>query len=217
MCFEIAERWFRKKCVFAGKDEKIMGAYENAKLETRKKIIRSFWELYQTKNIEKITVKDITDASGIYRTTFYLHFSDIYAILEILEEHFLEELRRVGNGSCADARERQQYLIRLTKMLRENSEYLHILVNEQKNPSFAQRYKAEMVKRICASYEIDVASLDERLQIVIQRTISGIANLFFEWVTMKLFTFEELLAILDGYMRDGILHTFSIQIARAGN
>ena len=73
-----------------------MGVYENAKQETRKKIVRSFWKLYKTKEIEKITVKDITDASGIYRTTFYLHFSDIYAILEIIEEKLMKELQQLG-------------------------------------------------------------------------------------------------------------------------
>lgn len=194
-----------------------MGVYENAKLETRKKIVQSFWELYKTTSIDKITVKDITDASGIYRTTFYLHFSDIYAILEIIEEHFLNELLKIGNGPCDTAKERQEYMTQLTEMLRENCEYLHILVNEQKNPNFAQRYKNEMVKRICASYDIDVAQMDERAQIIIQRTLSGIIDLFFEWVDMKLFTFEELIKIIDGYMKDGILHTFSKGMKKSDN
>lgn len=194
-----------------------MGVYENAKLETRKKIVQSFWELYKTTSIDKITVKDITDASGIYRTTFYLHFSDIYAILEIIEEHFLNELLKIGNGPCDTAKERQEYMTQLTEMLRENCEYLHILVNEQKNPNFAQQYKNEMVKRICASYDIDVAQMDERAQIIIQRTLSGIIDLFFEWVDMKLFTFEELIKIIDGYMKDGILHTFSKGMQKSDN
>lgn len=194
-----------------------MGVYENAKLETRKKIVQSFWELYKTTSIDKITVKDITDASGIYRTTFYLHFSDIYAILEIIEEHFLNELLKIGNGPCDTVKERQEYMTQLTEMLRENCEYLHILVNEQKNPNFAQRYKNEMVKRICASYDIDVAQMDERAQIIIQRTLSGIIDLFFEWVDMKLFTFEELIKIIDGYMKDGILHTFSKGMKKSDN
>ena len=184
-----------------------MGVYENAKQETRKKIVRSFWKLYKTKEIEKITVKDITDASGIYRTTFYLHFSDIYAILEIIEEKLMKELQQLGEEPAVTLEERQRYFDKMNQMLRENCEYLHVLMDDQKNPDFAHCYKNEMVRQICRNYEIDLSSLDDRAGIVIQRTISSIMDLFFGWMNTNLFSFEEVIGIIDGYLNYGVLRT----------
>lgn len=192
-----------------------MGVYENAKMETRRKIIQSFWELYKTTNIEKITVKDITDASGIYRTTFYLHFSDIYVILEQIEAYFLEELQRIVDRILQTDAECDQYIEALSKMLRENCDYLHILVHEQKNPGFAEKYKKEMVKCICKIYQIDLQKADERINIMIQKSLSGIIDLFFEWVDTKQFSFEEMINTIDGYMKNGILHTFQKEIEKS--
>lgn len=194
-----------------------MGVYENAKLETRKKIIQSFWELYKTTNIEKITVKDITDASGIYRTTFYLHFSDIYAILERIEEYFLQELHQAGCRMAENKQECRHYMDGLTEMLRTHCDHLNVLVNEQKNPRFAEKYKKEMVNCICLSYQIDLQKLDERARVIIQKTLSSVIDLFFGWVDTKMFSFEEMVAIIDGYMGGGVLDTFQKEINKAGN
>lgn len=42
--------------------------------------------------INKITVRDICDAADINRGTFYLHYQDIYALMEALELEFADEL-----------------------------------------------------------------------------------------------------------------------------
>ena len=72
-----------------------MSTGREPKRGTADRIVREFWKLYKKTNIEKITVKNITDASGIYRTTFYLHFSDVYEVLEDIERKLLEELGRI--------------------------------------------------------------------------------------------------------------------------
>ena len=64
---------------------------------TRERIIRAFWEVNKTKPIDKITVKDITEKTGIYRTTFYRYFQDIYAIVEEFEMSLLEDLQKLEN------------------------------------------------------------------------------------------------------------------------
>lgn len=194
-----------------------MGVYENAKMETRKKIIQSFWELYKTTGIDKITVKDITDASGIYRTTFYLHFSDIYAILEQIEAHFLQELQNVGNKKILGKKDYEQYMYDLSEMLRKNCDHLHVLVNEQKNPIFAEKYKKEMVKCICLSYQIELEQIDDRARIIIQKTLCSIIDLFFGWVDTRIFSFKEMISIIDGYMKKGILHTFFEEMEKSEN
>lgn len=49
----------------------------------------SFWELYSQKSIEKITIREITEKAGIYRSTFYVYFPNVYAVLEEIEDEIM--------------------------------------------------------------------------------------------------------------------------------
>ena len=49
---------------------------------TKRAIQAAFVELLSRKTLDKITVKDITDGTGISRNTFYYHYQDIPALLE---------------------------------------------------------------------------------------------------------------------------------------
>ena len=53
---------------------------------TRKNLIDAFWKLYQTKPIERISVREITDIAGYNRGTFYLYFKDVHDVLEQIED-----------------------------------------------------------------------------------------------------------------------------------
>ncbi len=48
--------------------------------------------LMQTKSIKEITVKELVEEVDINRSTFYLHYSDIYQMLESVEEELMEEI-----------------------------------------------------------------------------------------------------------------------------
>lgn len=45
-------------------------------------IADAFVSLAQRKNADKITVKDLVEACGISRQTFYYHFQDILEVIE---------------------------------------------------------------------------------------------------------------------------------------
>lgn len=49
---------------------------------TKKAIKQSFWKLLDEKPLSKITVRDIVEACGINRNTFYYHFADLPALLD---------------------------------------------------------------------------------------------------------------------------------------
>lgn len=51
---------------------------------TKNKLAASFKELLRRMPMEKITIKDITDLSGVIRPTFYNHFHDKYDMLEYI-------------------------------------------------------------------------------------------------------------------------------------
>ena len=48
---------------------------------TKKALAAAAAEILRKKSLDKITIKEITDACGLTRNTFYYHFEDIYDLL----------------------------------------------------------------------------------------------------------------------------------------
>ena len=72
-----------------------MGTYHAARSKTRSAIIQAFWKLYLQRGISKITVRDITEMTGIHRATFYLYYDSVYAVLDSIKQEQLERLKKV--------------------------------------------------------------------------------------------------------------------------
>lgn len=60
--------------------------------KTKSSIINAFLELRARKTIEKITVKELCEKAIINKSTFYSHFTDIYALSEYMEEQVANEI-----------------------------------------------------------------------------------------------------------------------------
>ena len=64
-------------------------------VQVKPMIAEAFIRLSKQKNIDKITVKDLVEACGISRQTFYYHFQDILEVIEWSMEqafsHLLEQ------------------------------------------------------------------------------------------------------------------------------
>ena len=68
----------------------------NLKLRTKqgKTFINVFCDLYSQKPIGKISIQEIAKQVGYNRSTFYQYFTDIYELLDYVEERVLNPLRR---------------------------------------------------------------------------------------------------------------------------
>ena len=67
---------------------------------TEKAIQETFMKFLNERPLDKITVREITDACGISRNTFYYHYHDIYDLLEKLfaveEERMLADMQDIA-------------------------------------------------------------------------------------------------------------------------
>ena len=57
--------------------------------QTKENLMEAFWQIYCEKRIEKITVKEITMKAGYNRSTFYEYFTDVYDVLEQIENSLI--------------------------------------------------------------------------------------------------------------------------------
>lgn len=70
--------------------------------QTRAKIIDVFLELMAEKKWDKITVKEICGKAAITRGTFYQYFSDIYDLMEQIQDALLEDVTRRYNAISSE-------------------------------------------------------------------------------------------------------------------
>src|SRR5580698_9098786 len=74
---------------------------------TRLLLQQALEKLLETKEFEKISVQDITDAATVNRATFYDHYPDKFALLECMAgSRFNELLSARGvkfDGTCSSA------------------------------------------------------------------------------------------------------------------
>lgn len=93
---------------------------QNRNNTTDQVLADSLKELVLQKQVEKITIKEITDKAGVIRPTFYNHFQDKYELLEwiIREEILAPTYPLIRNGLT-----NQAVLLVFTSLLREKEYY----------------------------------------------------------------------------------------------
>lgn len=63
--------------------------------KTKQALSNSLMELLEVKGLDKITVKELCDHADINKSTFYLHYHDIYDLIEQIEAVTIDELAKV--------------------------------------------------------------------------------------------------------------------------
>ena len=58
---------------------------------TRAMILAGFIQLMQQKPVKDISVRELADLVDINRSTFYLHYTDIYDLLEQTENNLMDQ------------------------------------------------------------------------------------------------------------------------------
>lgn len=114
-----ALRMARVNCIFDCMGEFNMN--DGQKLPVNVSLAQSFKKLACEQPVEKITIKQITDGTGVIRPTFYHHFSDKYGLLEwiLVQDILLPIQPLVENGMINEAMQ-----IIFSKMQKEKDFYM---------------------------------------------------------------------------------------------
>jgi len=95
--------------------------------DTEEKIIKSFWSLMFEKDINTITVTEITKQAAISRSDFYNHYLDKYELLQKQANQYIEEIKIRYRRRFAEM-DIREFLSELTDYIIEEKEKLNILI-----------------------------------------------------------------------------------------
>ncbi len=118
---------------------------------TKALLLEGLMHLMETKDIKDISVKELSDLVDINRSTFYLHYNDIYDMLEQIEnELFLEFNAILDRTICREFQpdSAQTTLFEIFSFLERHRDVTKTIIGPHGDLSFVNRMKNLVKERI---------------------------------------------------------------------
>ena len=156
---------------------------------TKAEIQQAFWRLYASQPIEAITVQKVCDTAGYNRGTFYLHFHDMYELLETIETKQLNGMENCVANCLQKISKTKNKLTRMIALkeavsyYEKNKTYIEVLLGIKADPNFILRLK-DRLKPLWHEYVLDPNDnkhSDEELDLLLEYTLSGTLFMISQW------------------------------------
>jgi AcrR family transcriptional regulator len=177
--------------------------------QTKENLMEAFWQIYCQKRIEQVTVKEITAKAGYNRSTFYEYFTDVYDVLEQIEDSLLPSLQDIPPLSLINASNTPMPIYAFPKMYEKNRKYYVVLFGDNGDPSFQSKIKNHMkamLKKILSAQGIgDNFEID----ITLEYTLSAMIGVMTYWFKMETIPDgDKLFELMDELVRHGVVNKF---------
>jgi len=160
--------------------------------QTKSDLREAFWRLYAEAPLERITVGQVCTLAGYNRGTFYLHFHDLYELLDLIEDELIAGMtdcvetcmkrlqRDSGKLSCiAACKDVVLYYER-------NKGYIAVLLGTGGDPAFTFRLK-DSLKPLWRTYVIgeDANRPEAEIDLLLEYTLSGTLFMISQWLSQN--------------------------------
>ena len=117
---------------------------------TKKMLTQALTQLLQEKQINEITVKELTDLADMNRGTFYLYYKDIFDMLEKIEDGLFEAFEEIVFLHEHDdvSQQTKPILLDLFRFIEDNQEMCRVLLSPHGDMNFLHRLN-EVVREKC--------------------------------------------------------------------
>lgn len=149
---------------------------------TKDHILKSFNRLLREHPFEDITVKQIIEASGISKSTFYRYYLDKYDVMNYNYKKRLDHWVRSQN--CKSWRELYRRIFRATEIDRKREKNAFSYVGANSYSAFLYDYSYEMIEQITTISRGHPLTREEKLQLSLF-CYGGIA-LDVDWINHKI-------------------------------
>lgn len=170
---------------------------------TKQAFIDAFLLINKKKSIEKISVRELSDAAGYNRSTFYNYFTDTYALYEYIEDYVIVHIKGRIIDTIFHAETDSDYIYSLCSIFEEWKEYLVFLLGNPYNQHFTIHLKAQLLQHGMEELKVskDAISTSYRLDAY----LSAVFSIIGRWLgNQEEMTLDELAVILRDIAQDGI-------------
>ena len=118
--------------------------------KTRRQLRECLISLLKEKKVQDITVRELTDMADLNRGTFYLHYKDVFDLLEKNEAELQDEFNQlVLKHDAVDLKQRPAVIFNeIYSLVYENADLIEILLGENGDLNFVNRLK-KLIREKC--------------------------------------------------------------------
>ena len=186
-----------------------MGTYDVARSKTKNAIVQAFWSLYLQKDISKITVKDITEKTGIHRATFYLYFDSVYAVLASVKSEQLSHLKIVCSTYTSSE---NGFLTAMRKLYDENEVFLEPLLCQHRGQEFASQYRQIMKNKLRRDIGWKQYPESSKEYLLIDSVLSGMIETFISCLQTRVIPLDCAYRIASKSVENGIAYAMKQEL-----
>lgn len=109
--------------------------------KTKAVLKESLITLMRTKNISSITVKELCEKSDINRGTFYLHYNDVFHMLEEVEKELFKEFQEMilSHKIIPNKLQTKPILEDIFKFIAQNKDFCMVILCERGDMAFMKK------------------------------------------------------------------------------
>lgn len=151
--------------------------------KTKAALLKELIVLLNEKDIKDISVKELSERADINRGTFYLHYSDVFDMLDKVEEELFEEFYEVFNHSRPDfdASKPLPLLLDLFHQIDKQRDLVQIFLGPHGDIAFLNRMTSFVSHYIADIWEANHGKITN-LPYFNAFIVSGCVGLIKEWL-----------------------------------
>jgi hypothetical protein len=183
--------------------------------QTKENLIEAFWQIYCEKGLEKTTVKEITAKAGYNRGTFYEYFTDIYDVLDQIENSLLPGPQDLPPLNLTNIPTTQLPIDTFIRMYEKNRKYYIVLFGDNGDSAFQSKIKNNMkamVKKVLIARGV---ADDYELDFTLEYMLSAMIGVLSYWFRLEVTPPKDrLLKLMYDLMNHGVRQKLTTEEAR---
>lgn len=176
--------------------------------KTRKQLRECLITLLKEKKVQEISVRELTELADLNRGTFYLHYKDVFDLLEKTEGELLADFNAlIMKHSLSELKQNPGAIFNdIYRLVWENADFIEILMGENGDMNFVNRLK-ELIRDKCLKEWMEVfrSGNPDTFEAFLSFIVSGCVGLVHYWLDSgQAEPPEEMAAMSERFITQGI-------------
>lgn len=170
----------------SNKDERVTKINTNdRRVKRTKKLLRdSLFSLLQTKSINEITITELTEVADINRATFYFYYTDIFDMLDQIQNEAYEMFETVLQGTEEHINSQEafaKYIENILLFCKENPSIARfVITREYNNNKVLKKIKKLLAKNVPVAKE--TYAQDDPRRFILNFALNSLTGTVVDWM-----------------------------------
>lgn len=161
-----------------------MKEYRSA-IRSRNLIKKAFIELLNEKDLQDLTVVDVVNRADISRNTFYAHYTDIYDVLNDLENEFVDKLRIYLGDDTGEELSPAHIIQKIIRFVETDPDTNKIFITAPTAAGFYDKIKNLFKEKLETRLNTEEIKDVDGLSVFLECISSGFINLYGDYLSGK--------------------------------